>query len=981
MKKLKIFAVLFFLICTITAFVGCGDKLDAPKRVSVQVSLTTDQEEVSWAPVEDAYRYLVQFKDVDSGDVEEQKTKERKIAVSEFDLEEGWYEIRVKALSGEDSDNDSVWSSPFDYYKIYESGCSFTLVNNVEYHVTGSEKAKGDVIIETEYKGKPVTPIADRAFNNNTRITSVTFGDYVTKIEERAFYGCSLLKEITFPEGLQTIGDRAFYSCRELTSLEIPNQVTQIGEYAFTYARKLKTLTLGQSVQTIGNSAFYGCSELEKIEIPDSVELLGDSAFANCTVATSVVIGKGVKQIGQRAFYQNTELAEISFVKGIKLNSIGDYAFAHATKVKKVELPDSVTYLGDSVFQGCSDLFEIDITKAPLVHIGSYAFGATKYYINQVEAQDQNQGLYYLGDWLIGTSEDDDDSDDVDNSFKGKTESITPETFYGRQNLVGIADSALERCIRLVDVELPESVKYVGDYAFYHCKKLNLVTMHEVLTVGDYAFAEDENLSQLRLGNKLLEIGSYAFYNCGALENNSLNPIVPSTVRRIGTYAFQGSGLWDNPSEDGLIYAGSWVVGYMGAITDVEIQDGTVGIADYAFFMAVTLKTVSNIGSAGVKYIGRGAFALCLSLGTITLSDEMETIEDYTFYQCANLLNVTLPQSLKTVGRSAFYECKLLTEVDFEETLYLEKIDDFAFAYCQNLGEVNFGWSLETIGNYAFYKCYSLETVELPATVETIGDYAFYNNYFTYAGSDGELVQKGLKKVVFDKDLSDSEESALKTIGDYAFTGCKLLESVELPDSVVSLGTSAFYECISVTKVSLGKNLETIGDYAFYGLEKVTLLELPETVKSIGMYAFKGWEGLVSVMIPENVELIGEHAFYGCKNATIYTDCLPDQVNWDIRWNSSYRPVVFGVTFTENEHYLSLAIAENTFAYLREDSEISAPVRPSDGEFEYKFAGWATSENGSVVYAANEIAELPVGTTLYAVWDKSEIVQTEEPTE
>jgi len=960
MKKLKIFAVLFFLICTMAIFGSCGEKLDAPTGV-----LATEETEIVWSPTKNAYRYLVQFKDVDNGATKELKSKDNKIAVADFELEEGWYDVRVKALSGEGKENDSDWSTPLRYYKIYESGCTFTLVNNVEYHVTGSAKAKGDVRIEATYNGKPVTRIAESAFKANTRITSVKIGEFVEEIDKNAFYGCSQLKSVSFPEKLKTIGASAFQSCRELTDLQIPEQVTLIDEFAFGYCRKLKSVSLGKSLRAVGASAFYGCSVLEKIALPDSVEFIGEKAFSNCEAMQEVSIGAGITEIGTRTFYENTALASIKFAENIKLEMIGDLAFGYATKVKKIQIPEGVEYLGDGAFQGCEELYDITIPST-LTHIGAYAFGGTKYYKGLVD--DPLNTLYYLGNWLIGAQEDEDDSDAVDLSFKGPIVNINPETFNA--GTVGIADLVLQRCPLLNKVVLPDSIKYIGDYAFYQCPQLNLVYTNYAETVGDYAFAEDANISQLTLGTKLKSIGAYAFFKCASLENNSQNPIVPESVTRIGTYAFANSGLWKKP-EEGVIYAGSWAVGYVDSITEAVIRRGTVGISDYAFYMASSLLSVTGLGES-VKHIGRGAFFGCTRLGTITLCDDMEEIADYTFYGCANLLNVSLPQSLKVVGRSAFYDCEMLSELDFSEVLNFEEIGMYAFMNCRNLTSVDFGYTLKNINDYAFYKCYSLEEVALPDTLERIGNYAFYNNYYAYEDDQGEYVQKGLKTVLFDKDPNDKYESKLKTIGNYAFTGCQLLDGIFLPDSVEAVGTSAFYHCFAVQTVELGENLKTIGDYAFFGLEKVNSLKFPETVKSIGVYAFKGWNGLTSIVLPKTLQIIDEHAFYGCKNATVYTECTPSEVNWDIRWNSSYRPVVFGARLSEDKSYVvSLTVNADTFLNLRAEGGLGAPVRAN-----YEFKGWALTENGEVAYTAENAHTAPVGSVLYAKW--TEIV-AEQP--
>jgi hypothetical protein len=708
----------------------------------------------------------------------------------------------------------------------------------------------------------------------------------------------------------------------------------------------------------IGESAFFGCSALEEIKIPDSVQYIGDKAFSNCETAKSVYIGKGITQIGSRTFYENTALSAITFADGIQLKSIGSLAFAYATKVQKLVVPKGVETIGDSAFQGCAELKEISIPNT-ITHIGSYAFGATKYYKDLVD--DPTQTLYYLGNWVIGAQVDADTSDSVDTSFKNTVVAINPETF--KQGTVGIADLVFQRCPELKTVSLPDSLKYIGNYAFYQCPKLYLVSTHCAETLGAYAFAESA-VSNLTLGTKLKTIGAYAFFKCAKLENNSQYPIVPASVTKIGTFAFANSGLWNKPSDDGVIYAGSWVVGCLESVREVNIKPGTVGISDYAFYMAQKLESVSGLSSS-VKYIGRGAFFGCTRLGTVALCDDMEEIDEFTFYACTNLLEATLPQNLKKISRSAFYGCTILSYIDLSSLLYLEEIGYFAFANCTNLSEVDFGYTLKTINDYAFYKCYSLQTIELPDTVETIGNYAFYKNYYAYENEAGELVQKGLKSISFDRDTTDSYESQLKTIGSYAFTDCQLLEEIVLPDSVTSIGTSAFYNCVSVQTVHLGEGLEKIGAYAFFGLEKPTDLQLPETVNEVGMYAFKGWNGLTSVLLPATVGFVGDHAFYGCQNATIYTEWTAEEMEWSLRWNSSYRPVVFGVELSEDKTYVvSLTITADTFSNLRTESVVTAPTCIGK-----TFKGWALSENGDAVYQANDITTLAVGTTIYAIWE------------
>lgn len=119
---------------------------------------------------------------------------------------------------------------------------------------------------------------------------------------------------------------------------------------------------------------------------------------------------------------------------------------------------------------------------------------------------------------------------------------------------------------------------------------------------------------------------------------------------------------------------------------------------------------------------------------------------------------------------------------------------------------------------------------------------------------------KGLKSVELPKSLT--------TIGDRAFMKCEGLESVELPDSLISLGDEAFEGCSSLTSVRLPDSLTVIGDSAFDDCGKLAEIELPESLVTIGVEAFDNCDSLTSVVIPDGVTEIGDFAFSGCGGLT-----------------------------------------------------------------------------------------------------------------
>ena len=142
--------------------------------------------------------------------------------------------------------------------------------------------------------------------------------------------------------------------------------------------------------------------------------------------------------------------------------------------------------------------------------------------------------------------------------------------------------------------------------------------------------------------------------------------------------------------------------------------------------------------------------------------------------------------------------------------------------------------------------------------------------------------------------------NSVTSIGESAFIWCTSLTSVEIPNSVTSIGGSAFYGCTGLTTmvVSSGNSIydsrnncnaiietatntlisgckntvipnsvTSIGDYAFYECTGLTSVEIPNSVTSIGRNAFAG-SGLTSVMIGNSVTSIGDGAFHNCTSLT-----------------------------------------------------------------------------------------------------------------
>ena len=937
------------LLCALLVLhTACKSGLPAPTGLNIdQISL-----ELSWNPVTGADFYTVRIEG--EGGTREMDSGTNSYALE--GLEAGNYTIRVKAATGANNlYGDSAWSQPVTFTREKESGLTFRQIDgNTAFEVSGPGIAQGDIVIPATYRGLPVTRIGDKAFRNTVTVTSVTIGSNILEIGEQAFAGCSLLARVQLAEGLRSIGAQAFQSCRALnTALTLPESLTSIGAQAFEYCRALPAVTFGNSLTEIGDSAFNGCTALTKAALPDSVQTLGDAAFKDCTALAEVSLGTGVAALGTDAFRGCTALTTLSLGA---IKSIGENAFYGCTALTQVTLPEGVTSVGAHAFEDCTQLASADLPET-LTSLGEDAFAKTALFADEAEGADR-----YLDGWFLSP---------------GSETGVTL-----RAGTVGIADGALAEYEGFSRTfTLPDSVRYVGARAFAESAITSVVLGSGVEVLGDEAFDGCEQLSIVILGenaggvsgslgeSSLVSIGSYAFRNCKALTDIDL----PDTLTRIGTYAFRNSGIWEASARE--VFADDWLVeckdnGASGALSlsGTEVR----GIADYALYGCDFISAAHLPES--VAYLGRSAFYQCTNLSAVTLPSGLTEIPDYAFYGCKKLTSLAtrtendegtmvsaagLPAALGRIGRSAFYRCPLAApDANAENELLIpdtvQTIGDYAFYGCYSsstgsdgsevyagITSVVIGDGVTAIGANAFANMATLKSVILGENVKEVGERAFYRC-------------EALEEVYFGENV--------KEVGERAFYRCSSLKAARLPASLTALGEYAFHRCEALDEVTLG-SISALGDYTFFGCTSLAALDLPASLASIGRQALRNCSALGTLILTKNVQSVGAHALYGCDSLTVYTDADAAPAGWNARWNSSYRPVVYGCTFSEEGYLLSFRYAAGAVANTTLTTKLTAPVREG-----YTFGGWAEREGGEALYALDAFASAAEGSTLYAVW-------------
>ena len=115
---------------------------------------------------------------------------------------------------------------------------------------------------------------------------------------------------------------------------------------------------------------------------------------------------------------------------------------------------------------------------------------------------------------------------------------------------------------------------------------------------------------------------------------------------------------------------------------------------------------------------------------------------------------------------------------------------------------------------------------------------------------------------------SELDGHSVVSIRNSAFSYCRDLTSINVPEGVTSIGNYAFYTCDSLTSINIPGGVTSIEDSTFSGCSRLANIEIPSSVTSIGNSAFSSCISLTSINIPEGVTSIGEGAFSGCRSLT-----------------------------------------------------------------------------------------------------------------
>ncbi|MCR5039566.1 MAG: leucine-rich repeat domain-containing protein [Bacteroidales bacterium] len=390
-------------------------------------------------------------------------------------------------------------------------------------------------------------------------------------------------------------------------------------------------------------------------------------------------------------------------------------------------------------------------------------------------------------------------------------ELVIPETvtYEGVAYVVTeIGHLAFRRCSSLEGVlEIPETVRIIGEQAFYNCTGLTgLVLSEGLFEIREFAFGNCTGLTgTLDFPATMTHIKYGAFANCAGFSGDL---VLPNSVVEVGNTIYPGY---------------------------LNMPEPVSTFADCFNHLVL---------SQALDTIGPRCFQGCTHLtGDLVMPEGLKAIYEYAFEGCYGLTGLTLNDSLSIIGSFAFSYC-----IGITGTLTLPEninVGPHAFEWCMGVEALNLPHHIVFSDNpsrgYVFQGCMGLTELDVPEGWTTVEQSNFR--------SCSNLIHVRLPE-------------SLTSIGSSAFQDCRSLEDINIPDGVVEINSAAFSYCRSLTHIELPAHLRTLAGLTFARCTSLTgEVVIPDLVQRIDLNTFDSCYMLSRIVFGDSINYITEPAF------------------------------------------------------------------------------------------------------------------------
>lgn len=681
---------------------------------------------------------------------------------------------------------------------------------------------------------------------------SYTLPASVTQITVGVLSGAPYLEEITVAAGntafsaadgvlYNQTGETlvAFPAGKRCGSFTIPNNVTKVENLAFRDCRYLLELTLSGGITTIGAVMATDCQSLTKITVEEGVTSLPFGVFMNCRALRAAILPVSLTTIGDYAFSGCVNLRDVSYA--------GTQAQWDSVTVKSQNDPLTQAVL--------------HVERLPEMPAGTYGPLSWSLNLDTGVLTISGQGAMPDSDTMDGTPW---------NAWCTSIRVVQVEA-----GVTSLGTNAFAFCRNLVRVVLPTTVTEIAENALLACGG-----SPEVYYAGT---AAQWQLILIRMGNYLIDQATISYessepeqFESGAY-GDSMSWLLD---RKTGALYVNGTGPMNGQAP--------WA-SYQGEIQSIYLSDGITTIADNAFVFCRLARYA--VIPEGVTKIGRQAFAFNENLQQIVLPESLDTLDWMAFEDCNSLTKVRIPANVR-VADSAFSECSALEEYQVSEDnpafsaqdgVLFDKELTTLLAYPEAKKDTAYAIpeTVTTIKKDAFKNCDQLTSISIPASVASIENAAIMDcsaletvtvaaENSVYCSREGVLYEKDGTMLLLYPAARAGERyeipDAVTTIASGAFCGSKLV-TINIPDSVQSIGYSAFMNCSQLASIHLPDGLTEIPDSMLSGCISLTEIEIPSSVTRIGFLSMSGLR-LTKLVLPEGVQIVSSYAFEGCPQLT-----------------------------------------------------------------------------------------------------------------